>query len=125
MIHVRCFESKTAADEELTHFNLELWDSGRKNSHSLKLRENITFISLTVGPDCQEPFTFDLEPELDISMILRGARHQHRRQYIPLTLTNRQVEIKQSDHKYNNPTIWRERDRVNVSFPNGFLCGQQ
>ena len=42
------------------------WDSGRKSSHSFKLGENMTFISLTAAPDCREPLTFDLSTVVDI-----------------------------------------------------------
>ena len=42
------------------------WDSVRKSSHSFKLGENMTFISLTAAPDCREPLTFDLSTLVDI-----------------------------------------------------------
>ena len=42
------------------------WDSVRKSSHSFKLGENMTFISLTAAPDCREPLTFDLCSLVDI-----------------------------------------------------------
>ena len=45
------------------HHQLSGWDCGEKSSHSLKLRENMTFISLTVAPDSQELLTSDLETE--------------------------------------------------------------
>ena len=43
------------------------WDSKRKSSHSFKLGENMTFISLTAAaPDCREPLTSDLSTLVDI-----------------------------------------------------------
>ena len=43
------------------------WDSGRKSSHSFKLGENMTFISLTAAaPDCRELLTSDLSTVVDI-----------------------------------------------------------